>query len=305
MTFAVPVARCGSRIRVVPPSAIEYRFRIGARMRRYVRAGSVMNDNMKFFSDGEAYERLMGRWSRLAGEIFLDWLDAPKELRWLDVGCGNGAFTEAVIARCAPAEVHGIDSSEAQLTFARARDATKRAQYRTGDAQALPYGNASFDVAAMALVISFVPDAAKAVAEMVRVVRPGGLVASYMWDIPGGGLPMTPLRKAAQVFGLANPPTPPGAELSRLANMQALWRQAGLDAVEARRIDIDVSFADFDDFWRSNTALGNPSAQYLQKLPPAELERVHHWLRKSLPQDASGRIRYGAFASAVKGRVPG
>jgi len=200
--------------------------------------------------------------------------------------------------------VRGIDPSEAQIAYARTREAAKRSQFRTGDAQALPFEKADFDVAVMALVISFVPDATKAAAEMVRVVRPGGWVANYMWDIPGGGLPLAPLGKAARALGLTPSPAPPSAEVSRLENMQALWKGAGLEAIEARRIDIEVSYADFEDFWQSNTALGNPSAQYLRALPPADVERARDWLRKSLPQDANGRIRYGAFANAVKGRVP-
>lgn len=263
-----------------------------------------MSDPLNFFTDGEQYERQMGRWSRLVGDKFIDWLALPMGLRWLDVGCGNGAFTEMVIARCAPAEAHGIDPSEAQIAYARAREAGKFAHFRTGDAGALPYGDATFDVAAMALVISFVPDPAKAVAEMVRVVRPGGWVVNYMWDIPGGGLPLAPLRKAFQALDLTVA-APLGFEVSRLANLQSLWREAGLELVEGRRIDIEVSYADFDDFWQSNTGLGtSPTSQIVRALPPADYERVRDWLRKSLPQDAAGRIRYGAYANAVKGRVP-
>jgi ubiquinone/menaquinone biosynthesis C-methylase UbiE len=153
----------------------------------------------------------------------------------------------------------------------------------------------------MALVISFVPDPAKAVAEMVRVVRPGGWVVNYMWDIPGGGLPLAPLRKAIQALGLAVAALPLGFEVSRLANLQALWREAGLEMVEGRRIDIEVSYADFDDFWQSNTGLGSPTFQIIRALAPTDYKRVRDWL---LPQDAVGRIRYGAYANAVKGRVP-
>lgn len=263
-----------------------------------------MNDETKFFTDGEGYERLMGRWSRLVGDIFLDWLAVPKGMRWLDVGCGNGAFTETIVARCAPAEVRGIDPSEAQIAYARSREKAKPAQFQVGDAQSLPYDSASFDVAAMALVISFVPDPGKATAEMVRVVRPGGMVANYIWDIPAGGLPLTPLRKAFQALGLATPPASPGVEVSRLSGMQKLWQEAGLEAIESRRIDIEVTFSDFDDFWQSNTGLGSPTTAILRALPAADVERVRDWLRKSLPQDATGRICYGAFANAVKGQVP-
>ena len=126
------------------------------------------------FDDGAAYERMMGVWSRLAGEVFLDWLAPRPGLRWIDVGCGNGAFTELIVERHAPAEVQGIDPSEGQLAYARTRPTTRIAQFRQGDAMALPFPSHTFDVAVMALVIFFVPDPRKGVAEMVRVAAPGG-----------------------------------------------------------------------------------------------------------------------------------
>src|SRR5262249_11188999 len=134
--------------------------------------GEQMAEGASLFTDGQAYERLMGRWSRAAGEVFLDWLSLPRGLQWLDVGCGTGAFTELVIDRCAPSPISAIVPAEDQIASARNRVAAKRAAFRTGDAQLLPFADREFDVAAMALVISFVPDAAKAVAEMKRVVKP-------------------------------------------------------------------------------------------------------------------------------------
>jgi ubiquinone/menaquinone biosynthesis C-methylase UbiE len=89
-----------------------------------------MADNEIRFDDGDAYEDFMGKWSLLAGDAFLDWLSPSPGLRWADVGCGNGAFTELLIARCAPREVQGIDPSEGQLAFARSRIAAGRAQFR-------------------------------------------------------------------------------------------------------------------------------------------------------------------------------
>src|SRR3982751_4835087 len=118
------------------------------------------------FDDGAAYERYMGTWSRLAGDVFLDWLAPASCLRWLDVGCGNGAFTEMLVERCAPASVTGIDPSEGQLAFARTRPALRAAQFRQGDAMALPFPDDTFDAAVMPLVIFFVPDPEKGVAEM-------------------------------------------------------------------------------------------------------------------------------------------
>lgn len=141
------------------------------------------------FDDGDAYERLMGIWSGIVGQAFLDWLSPAPGQRWADIGCGNGAFTKLILNRCAPASVDGIDMSDDQLAYARTRAGVRGAVFRRGDAMALPYADASFDIAVMALVIHFVPDPAKGVAEMARVVRPGGWVTAYVWDDELGGSP--------------------------------------------------------------------------------------------------------------------
>jgi ubiquinone/menaquinone biosynthesis C-methylase UbiE len=135
------------------------------------------------FEDGAAYEQTMGIWSRLVGEVFLQWLALPSGLRWVDVGCGNAVFTELLVQRCAPVQVEGIDLSEGQLAFARTRPSVHLANFIKGDAMALPFAAHTFDAAVMALVLVFVPDPRKGVDEMVRVVKPGGTVATYMWDM--------------------------------------------------------------------------------------------------------------------------
>ncbi len=253
------------------------------------------------FTDGEAYERFMGHWSRLAGEGFLDWLALPPGLRLLDVGCGNGCFTELLIERCAPAEVQGIDLSEGQLAFARSRKSTGDVTFHQGDAQALPFEDGVFDAAVMALAINLIPEPLKAVAEMIRVVKPGGSVATYMWDIPGGGFTMEPIRQALGEMGV---PTPiPGAEGSRMDNMRELWEKANLDDVTSKRIDITLSYDDFDDFWEANTGMTNTVVNAIRTLSPAEVEKLKERLRATLPTDSGGRISYGSFANAVKGRV--
>jgi SAM-dependent methyltransferase len=118
------------------------------------------------FDDGKAYEQFMGKWSQLAGGTFLDWLAPKTGLRWLDVGCGNGAFTEMLVERCAPLSVEGIDPSEGQLAYARTRGIPNVAQFRIGDAMALPFADDAFDAAVMPLVIFFVPDPAKEASRM-------------------------------------------------------------------------------------------------------------------------------------------
>ena len=208
------------------------------------------------FDDGAAYERYMGKWSQLAGETFLDWLAPKPGLRWLDVGCGNGAFTELLVERCAPVSVQGIDPSEGQLAYARTRPASRVAQFRQGDAMALPFPDDAFDAAVMPLVIFFVPDPAKGVAEMARVVCPGGTVTAYAWDMVGGGFPYEALHDEMRGLGVAVP-VPPSPDASRMDAMRDLWTGAGLDAVETREITVQRTFADFDDYW--TTILGGPS----------------------------------------------
>jgi ubiquinone/menaquinone biosynthesis C-methylase UbiE len=254
-----------------------------------------------FFTDGEGYERHMGRWSQLAGDIFLDWLALPRGLHCLDVGCGNGAFTERLIARCAPAEVQGIDPSEGQLAYARTRPGTRAARFQQGDAQALPFTDATFDAVTMALAITFVPDPAKGVAEMARVVRPGGIVATYMWDVAGRGFPLRQLYGALGAMKIQTPMAP-NMDASGAEQMQSLWQGAGLEGVELRQIEIQVTYADFNDYWESNTVASGAAASRIRTLPAEQLERLKASLRDGLPADAQGRISYPARANAVKGR---
>ncbi len=252
------------------------------------------------FDDGAAYERYMGVWSRLAGEVFLDWLSPEPGLRWLDVGCGNGAFTEMIADRCAPMSLAGVDPSEGQLAFARARPALRGGDFRSADAMALPYADDSFDAAVMPLVIFFVPDPAKGVAEMARVVRHGGVVTAYAWDMPGGGFPYYTLQAEMRELGFAAP-KPPSPQASREDVLRDLWIGAGLTGVETRQIVVERTFADFDDYWA--TILGGPSIRAgLAAVGPEQVERLQRRMRALLPIDAGGRITYGAVANAVKGR---
>jgi SAM-dependent methyltransferase len=261
-----------------------------------------MSEAARLFTDGAAYERRMGRWSRIVGATFLDWLDAPQGLSWIDVGCGNGAFTELLIARCAPAAVTGIDPSEGQLNYARQRPGARIAKFDLGDAQALPYPDRSFDAAAMALAITFVAEPVKAAAEMRRVVRPGGWVATYMWDIPGGGLPSEPIYRALKSLGVAV--ARPGIEVSRRDAMRAVWDKAGLQSIETRVIRIPVVYSGFDDFWESYRVPEGPSGVAIRKMSPDQLEQFKARLHELLPARPDGKIAYEAFANAVKSKVP-
>lgn len=254
------------------------------------------------FDDGAAYEEFMGKWSQLAGDIFLRWLDPATGWRWVDVGCGNGAFTEMLVERFAPVAVQGIDPSAEQIAYARERLAIGSVRFDVGDAMALPYADAAFDAAVMALVIFFVPDPAKAVAEMARVVRPGGSVSSYAWDILGGGFPFAMLQE--EMAALGPPPLwPPSVEASRIETMRALWAGAGLVQIETREIAVTRTFADFDSFWKI-AQTGPRLAPRLAATAPGDLKLLKDRLRARVTPDAAGRITYGARANAIKGQVP-
>ena len=241
----------------------------------------------------------MGTWSRAAGEIFLDWLAPARGLRWIDIGCGSGAFTELIVERCAPVEVEGIDPSEAQLSFARARPVGQIAKFHRGDALALPFSNARFDAAVMALVIFFVPDPAAGVAEMARVVCPGGTVAAYVWDMPGGGHPLELMHTEMNAMGFTAP-WPPRSDVTDLEALQRLWRGAALDAIETREITAQRTFADFEDYWKTST-LGPTVSQTIAAMVPSDVELLKARMHGRLVADATGRITCTGRANAIKG----
>jgi ubiquinone/menaquinone biosynthesis C-methylase UbiE len=255
------------------------------------------------FDDGAAYERMMGTWSRLAGQTFIDWLAPPSGQKWIDVGCGNGAFSELLVDRCAPVEVQGIDPSEGQLAFARTRPAARLAKFGRGDAMALPFPNDAFDAATMALVIFFVPDPAKGVAEMVRVVRPGGMVAAYAWDMLGGGFPLEPIRIEMRAMGIT-PLSPPSIDASQIETMRELWNGAGIEAIETREIAVQRTFADFEDFWTTSLT-GSSIGPTIAAMASKDVEQLKNRVCVRMPAITAGRITCGARANAIKGCVPG
>jgi ubiquinone/menaquinone biosynthesis C-methylase UbiE len=262
-----------------------------------------MTDTQNYFIDGEAYERLMGRFTRAAGEVFVDWLSAPKGLDWIDVGCGTGAFTHLLLDRCAPKRVSAVDPSVEQIAYARNTPAAERVDFQISNAQSLPFDDATFDAGMMALVITFVPDPNKAVAELRRVTKPSGIVGTYMWDIYNKGLPQNPLREALERMGIEVSYLP-GHAHSRMDNIVGYFESAGLEAVATRVIEVDVVYANFDEYWSGQTALSSYIVQHITKMPATGVERLKSDLRKSLPKDKEGRIAYKARANAVKSRVP-
>jgi ubiquinone/menaquinone biosynthesis C-methylase UbiE len=262
-----------------------------------------MTQPSDMFGDGAAYERMMGRWSRRVGAQFLKWIEVPSGKSWLDVGCGNGAFTEDIVASAKPFSVTGVDPSAAQLAYASKRPALTGAEFHVGDAQSLPVGDGTFDAAVMALVISFVPDPHKGAEELARVVKPGGTVASYMWDMANLCVPLSPLYRALTTLEHPAPP-PPSAHASSLDAMQSMWTAAGLTSVTTTRFRIDTAFNDFADFWESCFVSVGPLGKVLMGLSPTEVKDLQAELHATLPFQANGSIVYDSVANAVKGQKP-
>jgi len=261
-------------------------------------------DATERWTSGDLYEPYVGRWSRLVAPEFLAWLDAPAGLAWLDVGCGTGALTGAIAERCAPARLAGIDPSAGFLDLARLRLAPEVAELRQGDARSLPHAAGSFDRVVSGLVLNFVPDPARAVAEMARVTRPGGEVTLYVWDYAGKMELMRRFWDAAAALD------PHAAELDEGKRfpicepraLHGLFVGAGLVGAATRAIDVPTAFRDFDDYWTPFLGGQGPAPAYCVSLSEDARAALRERLRRSLPTQPDGRIHLIARAWAVRGR---
>ncbi len=260
----------------------------------------------RLWAAGEVYEPYVGRWSRKVAPQFLRRLGIAPGGDWLDVGCGTGALSETILATCAPAAVLGIDPSEAFLAYARQRVVDPRASFRTGDAQALPVPDDTFDAVVSGLVLNFVPDQAKAVAELRRAARPGATVAAYVWDYAEG---MQMMRYFWDAAAALDPDGAGGRDeslrfpLCRPEPLHALFAGAGLDQVEISAIEVPTVFHDFDDYWTPFLAGGAPAPAYCAALDEPRRAALRERLRASLPIAPGGSIPLSARAWMVRGRA--
>jgi SAM-dependent methyltransferase len=255
------------------------------------------------WASGDVYEPYVGRWSRLVAKEFVAWLDTPGLGNWLDVGCGTGALSSAILALAAPRALTGIDASEGFVEYAKAHVQDPRAHFQTGDARSLPFADGSFDAAVSGLVINFVPEPSTAVSEMARVVRPDGVIAVYVWDYSGGMQLMRRFWDAALALD-------PGAlaedEARRFAICQPeplvrLFSDAGGRDVEVRAIEIPTVFRDFDDYWTPFLGGQAPAPKYAMSLDEEHRSALREKLRAELPTQSDGSIALTARAWAVRG----
>lgn len=256
------------------------------------------------WEQGDAYEHYVGRWSRQVAPRFLDWLDAPAGSRWLDLGCGTGALSAAILERGQAAGVTGVEPSPGFLATAQRRLGGRVALY-PGSATAIPLAAGSVDMVVSGLVLNFVPDVHAALAEMVRVAVAGATVAAYVWDYAGKMDLMRCFWDAAVELDAAVRAHDEGLRFP-LCEPHALaqaFAAARLEQVETTAIDIATPFASFGDYWQPFLGGQGPAPSYLSSLDAAAQQRLRERLRQRIAANADGSISMAARAWAVRGRV--
>jgi SAM-dependent methyltransferase len=255
------------------------------------------------WDSGDAYEPYVGRWSRLVAREFLGWLAVPPARRWLDLGCGTGALAESILTLAAPDEVVCVDPSPAYVAFARDRLTDPRVRHEVGDAQALQTASAAFDAVVSGLVLNFVSEPVRALSEMVRVVRPGGLLAAYVWDYAEGMQMMRHFWDAASALD-------PGAReldegrrfpLCKPEPLTNLFQTAGLKKIEVCAIEVPTVFRDFEDYWSPFLGGQAPAPGYVMSLSQERRAALRERIRATLPTNPEGEHHLIARAWGVRG----
>lgn len=257
----------------------------------------------------DGYEQLMGRWSRQLAPLFIDFAGIADGERVLDVGCGTGSLTFALPRAADLGDIVAIDFSPVFVEAARRANSDPRIKVQQADACALPFADASFDRALALLVLHFVPEAGKAVAEMRRVTRPGGVVAAAVWDHFGGlpGMRMV-LDTAAMLDENAEqmrgrycfqPMMQPG-------EMVQSFRAHGLEKVEQTSLMIRMDYQSFEDFWQPISAGEGPLGKYVGALDSGQRVKVDAAVKAAYRAgQPDGPRSFAAVAWACRGVVPG
>jgi ubiquinone/menaquinone biosynthesis C-methylase UbiE len=258
---------------------------------------------------GEGYDQIMGRWSARLAEVFLDFCGCSDGEDILDAGCGTGSLTSALARRIKPRSITGVDFSPIYVDHASGAIRDPRITFEVGDICALPFADRSFDRVLSLLVLHFVPQTARAVAELRRVARPGATVAAAVWDVRGGYVANRMFYDTAAAFddegrkrrahNYTRPMTRPG-------ELAAVWRAAGFTDVRETALHIRMEFGAFDDFWTPLAGKDGPGAEYLAALPVERRDRLRDLVRDAyLDGEPDGPRSYAAIAWAVTGIVPG
>jgi SAM-dependent methyltransferase len=257
------------------------------------------------FTLGEGYEHFMGRWSRLLSPAYIAFAGIRDGERILDVGTGTGSVASALAAALPSSTIFGIDPSDAFIAYARRNAGSDRVRFEVGNAQALRYEDASFDRTLSLLVMNFIPDHEKALGEMRRVTRAGGVVSACVWDYNAG---MEMLRffwdEVVALDGAMEPKDERHMKLSREGQLGALWRKSGLTDVQERSLTIDQRYTSFDDYWAPFLRGAGPGGAYVVSLADERRRELEARLRKRLlASRADGPFTLKARAWCVRGHV--
>jgi SAM-dependent methyltransferase len=264
-------------------------------------ASTPISDN---WERGDPYEQYVGRWSRRVAPPFLSWLNVPARRRWLDLGCGTGALSAAILDQCSPASVAGVEPSEGFLEKAKEK-LGGRVLLRHGNAAEIPLEDGSVDACVSALVLNFVPDGPAALREMSRVTVAGGTIAAYVWDYAGKMELMRRFWDAAVELdpGAAKLDEGTRFPLCRQEALSGLFANAGLRGTDVTAIDIATPFADFEEYWRPFLGGQGPAPAYAMSLDEPARARLRDRIRERMPLQADGAISLTARAWAVRGTV--
>ena len=256
------------------------------------------------WASGESYQRYIGRWSEPVAAEFIRWLDVPAGRHWLDLGCGTGALSRGILERASPASVWGVDPSESHISFARESLPDQRATFAVGSAESVPRPSDSVDVVVSGLVLNFLPDPARGLAEMTRLTHSGGTISAYVWDYADKMELLRCFWDAAVALDRAARAIDEGTRfpLCRPENLKGLWAEGNLRNVEVRAIDVPTGFRDFNDLWEPFLGGQGPAPGYAMSLDEEKRSRLRDLIQSALPIAADGSITLVARAWAVKGR---
>jgi SAM-dependent methyltransferase len=260
---------------------------------------------MDVWSRGDSYEAYVGRWSRPVARRFVGWLGLPAGGRWLDVGCGTGALTDEVLAGAAPTAVVGLDPSPTFVAHAAHHVPDRRTCFAVGDARALPVTDGWADAAVSGLMLNFVPERTRVLAEMHRACRRGGVVAAYVWDYAGGMQLISRFWAAAEELDPAVRRDSEGVRFGfcRPAPLRAIFDAAGLSDVDVGEVVVPTAFRDFDDVWSPFLRGTGPAPSYVASLDDHRRAELAARFRSALPMDDDGSIRLTARAWTVRGSI--
>jgi SAM-dependent methyltransferase len=272
----------------------------------FAQNNNVTEAEARMFTASAGYERFMGRWSRLLAPAYIAFAGVKDGDRVLDVGTGTGSLAATLEAIMPSGEIVGVDPSEAFIAYAQKNAKSPRAHFEVGDAQAIKFNDASFDNTLALLVMNFVPDQRKAVNEMRRVTRPGGLVSACVWDYDRG---MQTLRffwdEAVALDPAIEPKDERHMKLSHQGELGDLWRQAGLINIKEEPLTIDQAYSSFNDYWEPFTKGAGPGGAYVVSLSQERREQLEARIRKRLLADrGDGPFKLTATAWCVRGQVP-